>query len=103
MATRRKSHTPPKKQASHGAHRTRDHEVIRKWAEQRQGRPALVVDTEILRIDFDEPQGSEDESLKAVSWDTFFQVFDDRGLDFLFQDRTEDGQVSRFNKFVTGH
>lgn len=103
MATRRKSHPATKEPAGHGAHRTRDHEVIRKWAEKRQGRPAFVSDTEILRIDFDEPRGSEDEDLKAVSWDAFFQVFDDRGLDFLFQERTEDGQVSRFNKFVTGH
>jgi hypothetical protein len=38
------------------SHRTRDHETIRRWAEQRGGRPAMVEGTNILRIDFGEPE-----------------------------------------------
>lgn len=86
--------------SNHGAQRTRDHAAIQRWAKERGGHPALVADTEILRIDFDEPGGNDDESLRRVSWDELFAVFDDRGLEFLHQDRTADGEVSRFNKFV---
>jgi hypothetical protein len=86
--------------ADHKAKRTRDHETIRRWAEARGGRSAVVEDTQILRIDFDDPDGSRDAKLKPVSWDEFFRVFDDRGLEFLYQDKTADGKVSRFFKFV---
>lgn len=85
------------------AERTIDHEVIRAWVEGRNGRPSVVKrshDTEqgggILRIDFNEPE----ESLEEVPWDEFFEVFEDRKLAFLHQDRTADGKVSRFFKFV---
>ncbi|MGE0007590.1 MAG: hypothetical protein AB7S92_18660 [Parvibaculaceae bacterium] len=81
---------------------TTDHNRIRRWAEQRGGRPATVKDTAksgragILRLDF-EPQ---DESLEEVSWEEFFRKFDGEKLAFLHQDKTEDGKVSRFHKFV---
>jgi hypothetical protein len=41
----------------------------------------MVEGTQILRIDFDDPDGSRDESLVRVSWDELFRVFDDRGLE----------------------
>lgn len=81
--------------------RTSDPKTIRRWAEERQGRPARVAETAdsggILRIDFQEP----DEGLEEISWDKFFEVFKDRQLDFLYQERTDDGQISRFHKFVS--
>jgi hypothetical protein len=88
-----------KKAVDSQAHRTRDHDTIRRWAEERGGHPAMVEDTQILRIDFDEPDNN-DENLRRVSWDEFFHVFDERGLQFLYQERTNDGHISRFNKFV---
>ena len=81
---------------------TTDHDVIRSWAEARGGRPAVVADTEddsgggVLRIDF-EPANDD---LDEVDWDTFFRTFEDRGLAFRYQDKTADGQTSRFGKFV---
>jgi hypothetical protein len=39
-------------------------------------------------------------NLVPVSWDQFFHVFDERGLEFLYQEHTHDGHISRFNKFV---
>lgn len=81
------------------AARTTDHDVIRNWVEARDGHPARVKDTGeggVLRIDFDPP----DEGLQKISWDEFFGIFEDRKLAFLHQDMTEDGQTSRFNKFV---
>lgn len=78
-----------------------DHKKIRKWIEERQGRPAIVKSSEnqeggILRVDFQEP----DESLQEVSWEEFFEIFEERKLAFLHQDTTAGGKKSRFNKFV---
>lgn len=90
------------KETESEAHATTDHDVIRKWAEEREGRPATVETTAegghagILRIDF----GPKEEALSEISWDEFFRKFDESKLAFLHQDRTKDGQLSRFHKFV---
>ena len=77
---------------------TTDHEQIRQWAEERDGHPSKV-DTGgeggILRIDFRAPE----ENLERISWDEFFQIFEDNKLAFLYQDETGGG-TSRFNKFI---
>ena len=75
--------------------RTTDHDQIRKWVEDRGGRPAKIETRGkggILRIDFGEP----DENLQPIDWPEFFAIFDDSELDFLCQDEGD----SRFNKFV---
>ena len=77
---------------------TTDHDEIRRWVEERGGVPARVRGTEpggILRIDFGEPE----ESLEEIPWETFFEIFEERGLAFLHQDEG-DGGKSRFNKLV---
>ncbi|MBC2887484.1 hypothetical protein H7Q97_19075 [Ochrobactrum sp. CM-21-5] len=74
---------------------TRDHDKIRRWAEDRNGRPAIVEtggEGGILRIDFAE----KDENLEEINWDDFFVIFDNRNLAFLYEDAGD----SRFNKFV---
>ena len=82
---------------------TTNHDEIRRWVEDRGGRPAAVRDTGgdgdagILRIDF----GDQEEGLEEISWDDFFKTFDESNLAFLFQDTTEGGSQSRFNKFVS--
>jgi hypothetical protein len=81
---------------------TTSHDKIRSWAEARDGHPARVKTAEeggILRIDFGKPE----EALEEISWDEFFEIFDDRKLEFLYQDKTEDGKTSRFSKFVSRH
>jgi hypothetical protein len=80
---------------------TRDHDVIRAWAESRGGTPADVEGTGdegagVLRIEFRD----EGDRLEDVGWDAFFATFDDSDVDFLYQERTSDGSVSRFHKFV---
>src|SRR5438270_10455321 len=83
---------------------TTDHEEIRQWAESRGGQPACVrgtggeEDTGLLRIDF--PGYSGEESLEPIDWDEFFEKFDEQKLALLYQDRTANGQESRFNKLV---
>ncbi len=81
---------------------TTDHDEIRRWVEARGGRPTAVrgtggEDAGILRIDFDDPGGDDDESLEQISWDEFFETFDNSDLAFLYQDEGD----SRFNKFVS--
>lgn len=77
---------------------TTHHEVIKRWAEQRGGRPATVPGTEhgdhlgVLRFDF----GDKDDSLREVSWDEWFATFDDRQLNFIYQEETSDGGQSNF-------
>jgi hypothetical protein len=84
--------------------RTDDHETIRKWVEERDARPTRVKSTGsaddpgILRIDF--PGYSGEDELEEISWDEFFDKFDEKNLEFLYQERTENGEISRFNKFV---
>lgn len=83
-------------------HTTTDHSAIRRWAEARGGKPARVKGTEdqsgegILRFDFAEP----DAKLEPISWEEFFETFEDRGLALIYQDKTSDGKQSRFSKFV---
>lgn len=79
---------------------TTKHDEIRKWAEKRGGRPSKISTKGhkggILRIDF----GEKEEAFEEIGWDEFFKIFDDNKLAFLHQDKTADGETSRFNKFV---
>ena len=84
---------------------TRDHDEIRRWAEERGGKPAHVKktgsadDIGILRIDF--PGYSGEGSLELISWEDFFRKFDERGLALVYQEETAGGQKSNFNKLVS--
>ncbi|RFZ84137.1 hypothetical protein DYU05_00425 [Mucilaginibacter terrenus] len=85
--------------------RTTDHKKIQKWAESRGGVPAKIKDTGkddadgVLRIHF--PKNSDnDDKFEEISWEDFFENFDDNKLDFLYQDKKADGEQSTFHKFV---
>ena len=84
---------------------TTDHDVIRRWVEERGGRPAAVRgtgggdDPGILRIDF--PGRGDEESLEELSWEEFFDKFEENELAFLYQEETAQGDESRFVKFVS--
>jgi hypothetical protein len=84
---------------------TTDHEEIRRWVEKRGGRPARVRETGtngdpgILRIDF--PGRGEDDALEEMSWDEWFDAFDENELAFLYQEETKEGEESRFSKLVS--
>lgn len=82
-------------------HATIQHEEIRGWAEQRGGRPAQVKgtgDPGLIRLDF--PYGGGAENLELISWDEWFDKFDNEGLAFLYQEETAAGEQSNFNKLV---
>jgi hypothetical protein len=83
---------------------TTDHEEIKRWVEERGGHPAVVKGTEgkrtggVLRIDY--PGFSGEDTLEEVTWEEFFEVFDDNNLAFLYQEETKDGGQSRFSKLI---
>jgi hypothetical protein len=85
--------------------RTTDHAKIRQWVEARNGKPARVQgtgeadDAGLLRIEF--PEDNDDDELQEVTWDEFFEKFDEKRLAFVYQDKTASGEPSRFNKFVS--
>ena len=86
---------------------TTDHDTIRKWAEDRGGKPATVASTSggddpgVIRIMFPDDSNSESDNLEEISWETFFEKFDDSGLALLYQEETADGTKSSFNKLVS--
>ncbi|SIR11183.1 hypothetical protein SAMN05421858_1467 [Haladaptatus litoreus] len=89
--------------------RTTNHDEIRNWIEHRNGNPAKVQGTEkgrkaddgggLLRIDFEESDVSDD-PLERISWEEFFEAFENENLAFIYQEQTEAGATSRFCKLV---
>jgi hypothetical protein len=81
---------------------TRNHDVIKKWAEERNATPATIEGTEhddhlgVLRFDFPGYDSSKNSKLKQVSWDEWFKTFDDRQLVMLFQEKLSNGNQSNF-------
>src|SRR5688572_30027283 len=108
-APARKRAAPARRTATAGARRQRrgaeqttsegvittDHNLIRQWVEERGGQPACVRgtgdtdDVGLLRIDFPGYTGAE--SLQPISWDEFFEKFDQRKLAFLHRQQSQDG------------
>jgi hypothetical protein len=93
------------KSPTHSSQMTTDHETIRKWVQERGGKPARVKrtgdkqDPGIIRIDF--PGYSGDGSLEEISWEEFFEKFEDNRLALLYQEETAQGERSNFNKLVS--
>ena len=91
--------------SSSSARQLNDHDEIRQWAEERGGKPACVRgtgggdDVGMIRIDF--PGYSGADSLEEISWDEWFDKFDESNLTLLVQDQTARGQTSNFNKLVS--
>jgi hypothetical protein len=77
---------------------TTNHDVIKQWAEERGARPATVAGTEhgdqlgVLTFDF----GNGGGNLRPVSWEEWFDTFDGRRLNFVYQEERSDGRKSNF-------
>jgi hypothetical protein len=93
-----------------GAKITTDHDEIRNWAEERGGRPATVRSTHgqghgkggtgIIRIEFPDAPNSKHDSLEEISWEEFFEKFDESDLALVYQEETAGGEKSNFNKLI---
>ena len=77
---------------------TTNHDEIRRWVEERGGSPARVKETDLLRIDY--PGFNGEDTLEKISWEEFFVSFDENKLAFLYQDKLESGETSRFSKLI---
>lgn len=83
---------------------THDHKTIQQWTEKRKGVPAKIKgtgkgeDEGVLRIHF--PEHSQSDDFEEISWEDFFSEFDEKELDFLYQDKKADGDISTFHKFI---
>jgi hypothetical protein len=85
--------------------KTTDHDTIKQWAQARDAKPSQVKATTggdqaaIIQLNFPGYSGAEE--LEAISWDRWFEKFDESGLALLYQETTADGEKSNFNKLVS--
>jgi hypothetical protein len=81
---------------------TREPDVIRAWAEQRDGQPATVARRDgerprTLRFDFGASgDGRRSSRLEPVSWEDWLATYQERELVFLFQEHRRNGDDSNF-------
>jgi hypothetical protein len=74
---------------------TKDREQIKSWAKEHKAHPAIVKGTDgLLRFDFEEAE--KEENLEPISWEKFFEIFDDRGIELVY----DEDKNSRFHKFT---
>ncbi|MDG5815366.1 hypothetical protein QA601_09765 [Chitinispirillales bacterium ANBcel5] len=73
---------------------TSNHRFIKKWVEERGGFPVLVPDeliakeeSGVIRILF--PEDSDKEKYEPISWDKFFEKFDQAHLAFLCEKNSD--------------
>src|SRR5438093_11401269 len=82
-----------------------DHDEIRQWAEDRGARPSRVSGTGVaedvgmIRLDF--PGYSGGESLEEISWDKWFDNFDERNLALIVQGESACGEIRNLNNMVS--
>ena len=83
---------------------TTDHNQIRRWVAERGGWAARVKGTDengkggVLRIDYLGFSGED--TLERINWEEFFETFEKNKLAFLYQDKLESGETSRFSKLI---
>ena len=84
---------------------TTNHSQIQRWAEARHAQPARVKgtggngDPGMVRLDF--PGYSGKGKLEPISWDDWFEAFDDNDLALVYQEKTASGKRSNFNKLIS--
>jgi len=84
------------------ATRTIDHEEVREWAELHGGAPAILADSRVgesgmLRLDF----GDGVEQLERITWEDFFDIFEDNDLAFIYEASDADGDASIHYHFTS--
>ncbi|MEH1011982.1 hypothetical protein V6U90_02485 [Micromonospora sp. CPCC 206060] len=79
---------------------TTNHEVIRRWAQARQAKPATITGTERNGrpgvLTFNMPGYRESSRLKQITWEEWFRTFDARRLNLIYQEQLRDGRQSNF-------
>lgn len=76
-------------------HRTTDHEEIRKWIEEKKGEPGIIRGISgsdgqgILTVVFGPPTPD----IQVISWQEFFDTFEDQQLRFRYEDPIPDDEA----------
>jgi hypothetical protein len=71
---------------------TRDHQIIKQWADQRGGQPARVRGSQVLRLGF----GKLPPNWEPLPWEEFFKTFEQTAMSFWY----DDGPGSRLFKLT---
>ena len=83
---------------------TTEHDEIRHWAQERNGRPVSVkhdpLDPNGSTIQIDFLFDKYDDNIQEISWDEFFESFEQEELALVYQTETEGGRLSRFGRIV---
>lgn len=84
---------------------TTDPDTIQQWAEIRYGKPALLQEsgseTDEQRPGIVFPGFNYRTAYSEVSWQELFTQVKNADLVFLYQEKTEDGDLSHYGRFVT--
>lgn len=84
---------------------TIDHDLIRRWAEERGAEPAATIGTRgdgdpgLIRFDFPGDLGAG--KLRPLSWEEWFKKFDEADLALVYEEETAEGEKSHYNRLVT--
>ncbi|MGA3541359.1 hypothetical protein ACK8GE_18905 [Micromonosporaceae bacterium DT194] len=79
---------------------TTNHDVIQRWARERKAKPSTIAGTEhdghagVLTFDFPGYSGSR--RLQHITWAQWFQAFDERELNLIYQETLRSGRQSNF-------
>jgi hypothetical protein len=84
---------------------TVDHARIRDWVKSRKGHPAMAHTqtimgpaSKLLRIDF--AGWPTDPCFHSISWEEFFESFENAKLAFVYRGMKESGEPSHFCEFT---
>jgi hypothetical protein len=84
---------------------TTDHAEIRRWAQDRNAKPATVANAEKgdspSRLRLKLPGRNGGLSLKEIGWDAWLREFDQRKLAFLYQEQIASGERSDYYEIVS--
>lgn len=75
---------------------TTDHEEIRNWVEEHEGRPAVAPDRKNRAVRIFFPDQYVGDPVQEISWDEFFDKFEEEDLAFMYKDDED----SRFFRIV---
>ena len=98
--------TAPHADHAGGSVTTTDHDAIKAWAEARGGKPSAVAstvsddDVGLIRLEFPSATNANDSNLTEITWDEFFEKFDEGGLALVYQEQTAAGDTSSFNRLI---
>jgi hypothetical protein len=87
-------------------YRTSDPQVIRRWATARGGQPAIMPSQEknattaaVPHIVF--PADAYPDAYTTISWQELFDRMQQEALVFVYQEKTANGSLSHFGRFVS--